>query len=159
MGKTTLIKEIVRHFGEKAGGFYTEEVRKEDGRTGFKIITLDGEIGTLASINVKSPYKIGKYKVDLEDFEKVALPAIENALLHSKIIIIDEIGPMELFSKRFKNLVLKALDSPNHVTATIKSKGSEFINKIKSRSDIILYNLTQDNKKTILSDILAHKIK
>lgn len=90
-GKTTLIKEVVRQPGIKAGGFYTEEIRKrEKGRVGFRIKTLDGKRGILASVDITSPYKVGKYKVNLEDFERVALPAIESAIASHQTIIIDE---------------------------------------------------------------------
>jgi len=153
-GKTTLIKEVVHQLGIKAGGFYTEEIRKrEKGRVGFRIKTLDGKRGILASVDITSPYKVGKYKVNLEDFERVALPAIESAIASHQTIIIDEIGPMELFSKQFKEIVLKALDSPNQLIATIKLKGSNFIDTLKSRDDVVIYNLTFDNKKEILEKI------
>lgn len=154
IGKTTLIKEILQKMDKKAGGFYTEEIREGGKRIGFKIKTLDGKTGILSSINVKSPYRVGKYKVDLEGFENISLPAIEDALSSSKTIIIDEIGPMELFSKKFKDTVLKTLDSPNPVIATIKHKGSKFINKVKSRDDVILFDLNQIDKNGILKAVL-----
>lgn len=153
IGKTTLIKEISQKIGKKAAGFYTEEIREGSQRKGFKIKTLDGKTGILSGIDVKSPYRVGKYKVDLEGFENIALPAIENALSSSKTIIIDEIGPMELFSKRFKDVVLKALDASNPVVATIKHKGSKFIDKIKSRDDIVLYDFSQTDKNDILKAV------
>lgn len=153
-GKTTLIREISQRICGKAGGFYTEEIREAGRRIGFKVKALDGKTGLLSGIDVKSPHKVGKYKVDLEDFESIALPAIEGALCNSKIVIIDEIGPMELFSAKFKEIVLKALDSPSAVIATIKLKGSKFIDKIRSRGDIILFDISQTDKKDILKAVL-----
>ena len=126
-GKTTIIKKVIKALDIQCCGFYTEEIREDGRRVGFRIKTLDGKTGLLSGVDVKSPYRVGKYKVDLDDFENIALPAMEGALSNSKPIIIDEIGPMELFSKRFKELVIKALDSPNPVIATIKLKGSKFI--------------------------------
>jgi nucleoside-triphosphatase len=153
IGKTTLIKELAQDLGAKAGGFYTEEMRKGKTRVGFRIKALDGKSGILASIYIDTKLRVGKYKVDLEDFERVALPSIENALKKDKIVLIDEIGPMELFSKNFKNIVLEALDSENPVIATIKLKGSKFIDTIKSRKDILIYTLSFDNKREILEKI------
>ena len=154
VGKTTLIKELAETLSGKAEGFYTEEVRKEGVRTGFSVKTLDGKIGTLAGIDVKSPYRVSKYNVDLEDFESVALPAVELALANSRTVIIDEIGPMELYSERFKEVVVKALDSQSRVVATIKMKGLSFVDKLKSRDDVVLYTLTYNNRKEILRNIL-----
>ncbi len=153
-GKTTLLKEILRKLEKKANGFYTEEIRKKDQRTGFSIKTLDGKTGILSGIDIDSPYRVGKYKVNLLDFERIAIAAIEDALSSSKVIIIDEIGPMELFSQKFKDIVLKALDSPNQVIATIKLKGSKFIDKIKSRSDVTVFNLSANNKEEILGNTI-----
>ena len=94
----------------------------------------------------------------MQSFENIALPAVEEALAHAKTVIIDEIGPMELFSAKFKDVVLKALDSPNPVIATIKSKGSGFISRLKSRPDISLYTLTRDNYADILGKIRSGKV-
>lgn len=154
-GKTTLIKELFCKIGKKGGGFYTEEIREGGQRRGFRVNTLDGKRGLLSSVDADSPYKIGRYKVDLKGFESIALPAIEDALRNYKVVMIDEIGPMELFSKNFKELTLKALDSPSHVIATIKLKGSRFIDKIKSRKDVTIYNLNSDNKEAILKEIMS----
>ena len=156
IGKTILMKDISQKIGERAGGFYTEELRKAGQRIGFKIKTLDGKTGLLSSIDVISPYRVGRYKVDLENFENIALPAIEDALNSSKIVMIDEIGPMELFSTKFKEIVLKALDSPNPVIATIKLKGSKFIVKVKSRGDVVLFDLNRADKKDILTAVLQN---
>ena len=154
-GKTTLLKEVLRKLGKKANGFYTEEIRKKGQRTGFSIKTLDGKTGILSGIDIDSTYRVGKYKVNLLDFERIAIAAIEDALSSSKVIIIDEIGPMELFSQKFKDIVLKAMDSPNQVIATIKLKGSKFIDKIKSRSDVTVFNLSANNKEEILGNIIT----
>ena len=153
IGKTTLIKEIARTV-ERSGGFYTEEIRIHGRRTGFKIITLGGKEGVLSGVDIVSRHRAGKYGVDVEGFEKMALPAIEEALRTSKVIIIDEIGPMELFSKKFKGAVKQALDLPKPVVATIKLKGSGFVKNIKSRNDIILFNLDQDDREDVLKAVL-----
>lgn len=154
-----MIKELAKALSGKAAGFYTGEIRKGGVRTGFSITTLGGKTGTLASIDTESPYRVGKYKVDLEDFEKVALPAVEQALADSKTIIIDEIGPMELYSQRFKKIVLEALDSPNRVIATIKLRSSSFIDTIKSRKDVAIYTLDYNNRKEILQEALSNLTK
>ncbi|MEA3489383.1 MAG: NTPase [Candidatus Omnitrophota bacterium] len=154
IGKTTLVRKIAMSFAGRAGGFYTEEIRKNGIRTGFRIKTLDGKTGILSGIDITSPCRVGKYKVDLANFEDVALPAIESAINDSRTVIIDEIGPMELFSAKFKKTVIKALDSPGNVIATIKLKGSGFIDAVKSRADVNIYTIDPDNRNSILEDIL-----
>ncbi len=70
-GKTTLIMEILKELKLDAGGFYTSEIREGGIRKGFKMTTLDVREGTLAYVNIKSPYKISKYKVNLKDIEEI----------------------------------------------------------------------------------------
>jgi len=86
VGKTTVIKKIVPLLGVDAGGFYTEEIRVMDRRMGFRIVTLDGKDGILAHVDCNSNYKVGKYRVDLDSFEKVAIPALEKAVKDKSII-------------------------------------------------------------------------
>lgn len=82
MGKTTLTKKlcsIVTGLGLKTSGFYTEEVRRAGVREGFDVVTLDGLRGCLArdcSRNGPVKFKVGKYGVMVEEFEKVALPSL-----------------------------------------------------------------------------------
>ncbi len=158
-GKTTAIKNFVnlakRKF--KISGFITEEVRNEFGnRTGFKIITLNGKVGTLADVNLKTRVKVGKYGVNLKDIDEIAAPSID---LNSDIIVIDEIGKMECFSENFVQKVFMALDSEKIVVGTIKEKGDEIINKIKSRDDVELFKLTIENRDKIPTIIFEKVIE
>ncbi len=153
-GKTTLVKRISQELGNVAGGFYTEEIRRKGKRVGFKVNALNGTTAVLAHVEAKSDYRFSKYAVLKEGFERIALPALEKALTESKVIIIDEIGPMELFSDKFKDFILKIFDGSRVVIATIKHKGTPFIENLKKRKDVKLFTLTKENFDLILKDIL-----
>ncbi len=156
-GKTTAIKKFVNLAKDKfkISGFITEEIRDKFGnRTGFKIITLDGKVGVLADINLKSHNKVGKYGVNLKDIDDIAVPSID---LEADIIVIDEIGKMECLSKNFIQRVFTALDSSKIVVGTIKEKGDEIINKIKSRDDVEIIKLTFKNRDQI-PHLISEKI-
>ncbi|MGC9048636.1 MAG: NTPase [Patescibacteria group bacterium] len=148
-GKTTLIMEILRGIDLSVGGFYTAEIREKGMRKGFKIITIDGKEGILAHQNIKSPYKVSKYGVNIKDLEKIVVKAVLGALKRDKICIIDEIGKMELFSEKFKKAVLTALDSKNKVLGTIKLTPDPFTDKIKKRKDTKVFYLTRENREEI----------
>ncbi len=102
VGKSTLIRCVVEGLRERGytalGGFYTLEIKDSGVRKGFEIHTLDGRRGILAHVDVESPLRLGKYGIDLEGFERVALPGLEDAIKRGLTIIIDEIGYMELKS-------------------------------------------------------------
>ena len=155
-GKTTLIKEISEKLKSKIFGFYTEEIREKGKRVGFKIKTLNKKEGILAHIKFKSKYQVGKYKVNLKDLEEVGVGALEKAIEKKKIILIDEIGKMELFSEKFKKVVLKALNSENKVLGTIMLKRDPFCDQIKQRKDIKIFYLERENFQKIKKEIESY---
>jgi len=152
-GKTTLIMEIIKELDLDAGGFYTTEIREKGIRRGFKIVTLDGREGILAHVNIESPYRVSKYKVNIKDLEEVGVKSILKALKENKIIIIDEIGNMEMKSLKFKKAVLAVLDSKNKVLGTMKSAPDIFVNKVKQREDTKIFYLTRENRQSIKKKI------
>ncbi|MGB9598533.1 MAG: NTPase [Minisyncoccales bacterium] len=155
-GKTTLLKEVLEELKLNAGGFYTQEIREKGIRKGFKIITLDGKEGILAHVNIKNPYRVSKYGVNIEDIDRIAVPSILEGLKENKIIVVDEIGKAELFSKKFKQAVLKALDSKNKVLGTIMLEENPFCDEIKKRKDTKIFYLKRENRGEIKKEILWH---
>jgi len=154
-GKTTLIKEILKELQIPAKGFFTEEIRKGRERVGFKILTLNGKEGILAEKGFKSPYKVSKYGVLLKDLEEIGVKEIEEGLRGNFLIVVDEIGKMELFSNKFREAILKTLDSKNKVLGTIMLKENPFCNKIKQRRDKKVFYLTRENKEKVKKEILC----
>lgn len=105
VGKTTLVKRVAEHFPGLFHGFYTEEIREGRIRTGFRIVTLSGKRGVLATKGGASPLRVGTYAVFVEDFERLVLPELENALKQRAPLLVDEIGKMELSSQNFRKLL------------------------------------------------------
>ena len=93
-GKTSLIKQAVASLEASAGGFYTEEIRLNRVRQGFRLVTLDGQVAILAHINIQSPYRVSKYGVDITSLDKGITPCGEAGEFHT--IVVD--GP--IFKKR-----------------------------------------------------------
>lgn len=149
VGKTTLVIEIVNKYPSKFGGFYTKEVRVCGVREGFKICTLDGQEKLFASVNFKSEYKVSKYAVDLNILDTVGVKSLLDALVNKEIILIDEIGKMECFSSKFRDVVLKCFSSTKKVLATIKLADDSFTSKLKAFPDTKVVNLTRQNYNTV----------
>ena len=152
-GKTTVIKKVMAELDVKIGGFYTEEIREKGKRVGFKVRSSDGEEGLLAHKDTKSPYRVGKYGVLINSFEIIGVKAIENAVKNAELIIIDELGRMELFSKKFQAAVLEALDSSKPILGVIQQKRNPFLDKIRSRKDIKILTVTEKNRNELPSII------
>ncbi len=100
-GKTTLIQRVVKNLALPAGGFYTKEIRRRGVRVGFKLITLGGKEAVFADVNFKTSERVGKYGLDLAKLETVGVPAIHEAISAQQLVVIDEIGPMEIRSAIF----------------------------------------------------------
>jgi len=159
VGKTTIIKEVVKRLPGRAGGFYTEEIKERGRRQGFRIVTLDGQEGILAHVNVSSCYRVSKYGVDLVSLEKVGVTAIQHAIVISDCVVIDEIGKMELFSAAFKEAVLAAVESEKLVLGTIMLRSHPWADAIKSHPQVNLIKITEANRDTAVHLVLDSLLK
>ena len=149
-GKSTLIEKIVCQIRRPMVGFFTRELREGGQRIGFSIATLDGKRGVLAHRDRRGPPRVGKYGVDLEELERLAMPAMRPPS-PDYVVIIDEIGTMECFSSRFRDLLTQLLDSGNDLLASISQRGDRFIERIKARPDVRVIHLSQKNRDALVS--------
>jgi len=144
-GKSTLIEKVVKRVKRPATGFFTRELREKGKRVGFLIDTLDGKRGLLAHQNIKSRYRVGKYGVNLKDLDQIAVPAMIPSTV-DQLIVVDEIGKMECFSRLFRKTLLQVISLENQVIGSIAIKGDRFIQTIKSRDDVTLVFITQTSR-------------
>ena len=155
-GKTTLVKRVVKELAQSAGGFYTEEIRKDRERVGFKIVTLDGKEGVFAHVNFKTQQRVGKYGLYLSPLETIGIEALHEAVRARQLTVIDEIGPMEIRSPIFRDVVNEALDSRAPVLGTIAARPFPFTNAIKKRRDVTLIEVRGDNREQLVSELSDH---
>jgi nucleoside-triphosphatase len=156
VGKTTLIRSVVAQLGTRAGGFYTEEIREAGRRTGFRLVTLDESTAILAGLNIPGPYRVGRYGVHLSNLERVGVGALWRAIRRPdlSVVVIDEIGKMELFSAAFREAVLAGLDSPKAVIGTITMARSPWVDAVKARTTVTLLEVTLENRSAFPELIL-----
>ncbi|SHK53635.1 NTPase [Thermocrinis minervae] len=159
IGKTTLIKNLVKRLKGKVIGFWTEEVRDEktNQRTGFRVVSTEGKKSLFASKLFTSKYLVGSYGVNVQRFESVALEVLQKALKEKdKIIVIDEIGKMELFSKKFREILEQIMFNPSYkVIATIPIRDVHpLVKAIRRLPDGVLIEVTKENRNMLLEEIL-----
>ena len=153
VGKTTCvyrIYEMLKLYKYNVGGFITREVRENNRRIGFKFIDLDnGYEDWLANIYGKTGYTIGKYNVYIDKLNKY-LEELKKRLEKYEVIIIDEIGPMEMLSPQFKELVNLTLKKPTPSIYTVHHRiSNELRNKFTTKYNNILYVITRENRDGI----------
>lgn len=147
VGKTTVIERLLRSLADiEAGGFFTREVREASRRIGFDIVTLDGQKAPLARAGLRSPHRVSKYGVDVASLDRVGVAAIRRAVEAADLVVIDEIGKMELFSDRFREAVTEAVESPKPVVATVMAGRHPFVDALKRQPNVTLIEVTEASR-------------
>jgi len=151
-GKTTLCKKIAESLGGRAGGLITEEIREGGRRVGFRMEDIaTGEQSLLAHVNKCTGPKVGKYSVCLEKLNNFSPDAIERGF-EKDVLIIDEIGPMELKSSQFVSAVRKALDTNINCLFTIHRKCAHPLGA-EIREKFFVKTLTPDSRNVEIKEI------
>uniref|UniRef100_A0A6P4FIC1 Nucleoside-triphosphatase THEP1-like n=1 Tax=Drosophila rhopaloa TaxID=1041015 RepID=A0A6P4FIC1_DRORH len=165
IGKTTLVRNIcsnLRNKGHLLQGFYTEEVRSAEigQRIGFDVVSLEGKRGILSRENpadqLRRP-KVGRYSVFVQDFEDLILPLLnfKDCRPEPELLVIDEVGKMELLSKRFESAMGYVLKNKLPVVVTIPEKSSlPFVEHVKKTPGSVLYQVTKSNRNTLAAEII-----
>jgi len=162
VGKTQTLKKIIGFMqddGYVSEGMITEPVLDDqDKRIGFYVQdwqTKEKEI--FAHIDFDEREKVGKYGVDIANLEKIGIPAIKKAITDESIhiIVIDEIGKMEMLSEAFCEVVVEALDSDKPIMVTLHKKSrTPLLQDIRRRDDIRILEVTPVNR-----NLLPYKIE
>ena len=160
-GKTTVLSKVIETLkakGYSVGGMISREVRTCGTRVGFEVLDLgSGRRGWLAHTDQKQGPRVGRYRVNLEDLDNIGVDAIVKAIENLDIIVIDEIGPMELYSEKFKMAVKRAAESGKFVISTIHWKARDkLIMEVKAREDAEIYMVTYENRGN-LHEIIVEK--
>jgi nucleoside-triphosphatase len=159
-GKTTALSRLsglLREAEIPLAGFLTKEIRKDGRRVGFEIETFDGGRAVLAHVERAGRPRVGRYGVDLETFERLALPALGEPPAGG-VVVIDELGKMELLSERFRDAVAALFEGPQPIAATVQRGRHPFTDALKARPDVETVRLTASNRAALpgeLADRLA----
>jgi len=122
-GKTTVILKtfkILKRRGVPVDGFVTQEVREGGRRVGFKAVDLiSGNSCWLAKVDIGGERRVGKYTVLLQDFEELLIKVLNRAEMTASVIVVDEIGPMELKSRIFLPILKEKIATGKILLATM----------------------------------------
>ncbi|MCW4017317.1 MAG: NTPase [Candidatus Bathyarchaeota archaeon] len=163
VGKTTVLAKTVsslRGRGVSVGGMFSREVREDGIRVGFEVVDVArAKVGWLAHVDQHGP-QVGKYHVNLGDLEAVGVQAINDATENRDVVVIDEIGPMELFSEKFKQAAQKALGSGKLVIAVVHWKAQDkLVVEAKSRPDAEVFTVTPQNWDGLQEELVEKAVE
>ncbi|MEV6211620.1 nucleoside-triphosphatase [Kitasatospora sp. NPDC051914] len=158
-GKTTAIRRLAALLRTReAVGFTTEEIREGGARVGFALETLMGRRGVLARVGWPGPPRVGRYGVDIGVMERLALPSLAAPLGPGTLVLIDELGRMELAYSPFRNAVRAVFAADVDVVATVHAQHDPFTDALKRRTDVELIQLTRANRD-VLPERLAARLE
>ena len=161
VGKTSVLLRVVNALkakGYDVRGMISGEIREQGTRVGFEITDLyTGQKGWLAHIKQPSGPQVGKYRVNLDDLKNIGVNSILDAIKNADVIIVDEIGPMELHSEKFREAVIRVVEGGKLVVGTVHWKARDnLIEAIRAREDAEIYKVTYDNRGN-LHEIIVEK--
>jgi nucleoside-triphosphatase len=154
-GKTTVIRKVISQLTCAAGGFYTQEIREGSRRVGFKLVTLEGREATMAHVDFPKTFRVGKYGVDLTAIDGLGVRSLHKAVSQGGVVVIDEIGPMEVLSERLREAVLEALKSDVLVLGTIARRRFSFAKSVRALPNIEIYEMDRSQGERMVQRALA----
>jgi len=158
IGKTTIIKRLAELAGSRAGGFYTQEIREHGQRKGFEIVTFEGEKDYLALKSPQKPFTNGvafkSYRINLDGINNIAVPSLLKARDKGKLVIADEIGPMEVCSTTFCETIMQLLDDEAvTMIGTIVRRPYRFADDVKRHPRVKLIEVTFKNRDGMAEEV------
>ncbi|MCU7821139.1 hypothetical protein KSNIM_05585 [Kitasatospora sp. DSM 101779] len=158
-GKTTAIRRMAALLRTRETvGFTTEEIREGGARVGFALETLTGHRGVLARVGSPGPERVGRYGVDIGVMERLAVPSLATPPEPGTLVLIDELGRMELAHPPFREAVLAVFAADVDVVATVHAQHGPFTDVLKRRPDVELIRLSRANRD-LLPERLAARLE
>jgi len=159
VGKTTIVMRVVQLLlqeGISVGGMYTRELRVGGVREGFELVDVaSNRKGVLAHVGLKNGPRVGRYVVNISDLESLGVAVIRDSLANKDVTVVDEVGPMELKSSLFRDVV-DELISTNSL-AVVTAHQSVFDQLTGRSSGSILHFVKEDNRE-ILPSLVANSV-
>jgi len=154
VGKTTLIERVLATGDLDAGGMLTREIRVCGRRVGFAVVDVaTGAEGVLAHVHRSRGPKVGRYTVDVDALERVGIAAVHAALRSKKLVVIDEIAPMELSSEAFVPAVEEALANDCALLVATHANADHPVAH-RVRQELQLYRVKLGNRDRLVDEIV-----
>jgi nucleoside-triphosphatase len=164
IGRTTVLLNAataLKNKGYHVGGMLSREVREKGARVGFEAIDFStGNKGWLGHVHQPAGPQVSKYKINLGDLDQIGVKAIQDSLKVAEVIVINEIGSMQLFSSAFKEAIRDAIDGQKLVLSVIQHDARDpLIDSIKKTNDIELVAVTLENTQRLCNFLMRKTIQ
>jgi nucleoside-triphosphatase len=159
VGKSTAVSKAVlklKSAGVIVGGCTTSEQKSGGARVGFEVRDLtSGRTGELASVSSKFGPRVGRYRVNLTDLARVGAAGLEEAASRAEMIVVDEVGPMELVSPEFRRAAQRCLESGKPILAVIHERlDDDLLNEFRAKATRT-FTMTVENRAGVADQLAA----
>jgi nucleoside-triphosphatase len=157
VGKSTLVSKVIlrlKSAGVIVGGCTTFERRSKGARIGFEVLDLSsGRKGELASVDSKLGPRVGRYRVNLTDLATIGATGLNTAASSSELIVIDEVGPMELVSPEFRRAVKKCIESDKPILAVVHERlEDDLLSELRTKAQLTA-TLSVENRDSTTEEL------
>ena len=157
-GKTFALRKVIEMLEDDnaiVGGMLTEPILDNGEKVGFNVIDwMTKQEGVIAHKNHESKTIVGDFGINLDILETIGVGAINSASEDAEIIIIDEVGKIEVESDLFIDAVKRALDTDKPLILTLHKKSrNPLLQDIRRRDDVRILEVTPINR-----NLLPYKI-
>jgi len=151
VGKSTVVEKVAAVMKCRVGGVLARDKRFNGRRIGFELLDIaSGDVGVLADETGNGP-QLGKYRVHLDSLEKIGAMAVQNAI-QCDLIVVDEVGPMELSSRSFISAVENAIASQKPMLIVLHEWSNHPLAK-KIRRTFQVISVTRENRDMLVKEI------
>ena len=151
VGKSTILKNALKEFDISIGGYITKRIF--DGyyrKYMVKSLYDSNEEYTIVRVDSRDNSKEGF----ISSFENGVVSILDKSLKHRDLIVLDELGCAENNMNMFTSKVFQLLNSNKIVFGVLKDNNCKFLNDIKSRDDVVIIEITEENRDYISKEII-----
>lgn len=145
-GKSTAVRRALERLKRPDCGFLTrfDRDRRELDRRLLLLTPQGGELGTLVS------FEGGRPRVHLETFETLGVDCLSGGAF----AVMDELGKFERDTVLFRQAVEDVFSSHCDVLAVVRYRAEGWVERLKSRPDVTLITLTEENRDSVPEEIV-----
>ncbi|WP_053071936.1 nucleoside-triphosphatase [Rossellomorea marisflavi] len=111
----------------------------------------------MANVESPSATRVGRYGVNVEEFDLFVRDVLQDALRTKNIIVIDEIGYMQMFSHSFKKIVQEIFSGNKIVLGTIPLNSPPEIMNIHNLKQANILTINEINRD-MMSEFLVREV-
>ncbi|MGM0471089.1 MAG: nucleoside-triphosphatase [Bacillota bacterium] len=149
VGKSTIINRILAdlELELEVAGFKTLPYLVNERVQGYHIVSMLNQDQSQSLSLIANKVDNGCQPL-VKTFENRGVNILKRSLTSDKkVVLMDELGYLEAQAEKFKHYIWECFEANKLVLGVIKSLDLDYLNEIRSRSDVELVKITKENRE------------